>query len=205
MGETAPAPLENAVPPALMPGRTPDPARSLPRTPIASPFRRFGAQPIYRVIEITRDPGGRLHLQGHIWHTDLDRLRRFGRALAANSASHRVVIADSRGELVEELALAGPDQRQPLWNDWQQIPLPPPPPRSPYATRVAAPLGRPPVAEPPPPRSPLAAPPPAPAAAPGVQAAPAAAPAAAVPPRDLPRLSSDIPGAQPPPGPGTDG
>lgn len=161
--ETAPAPLDSMLPPPVASRPAvprDDTPRSLPRTAFPAALRKFGSQPIYRVIEVTRDASGRLALQGRIWHTDLDRLRRFGRALAANSQSHRVVIADSRGELVEELDLAGPDDRQPLWGAWQRIPLPPaPPPPSP----------------PPPPR--LATP---------------------QPPRDLPRLESDVAGAQPP-------
>ncbi|WP_348755282.1 hypothetical protein [uncultured Aquincola sp.] len=208
--DTAPAPLDGT--PTAMP---------LPRAAFPAALRRFGSQPVYRVIEVTRDANGRLSLQGRIWHTDLDRLRRFGRALAANSQSHRVVIADARGELVEELPLAGPGERQPLWGDWQQIPLPPMP--RPAATpapppRVAAPAPRPaPAPVPAPPALPVVqqavpvSPPPAPLPATDddVAAAMAAAwPTAAdeavaepprqapqAPPRELPRLQSDVPDA----------
>lgn len=165
----------------MQPPLTDDVPRSMPRMPFPSALRQFGSQPIYRVIEVTRDASGRLNLQGRIWHSDLERLRRFGRALAANSQSHRVVIADSRGELVEEIDLAGPDERRPIWGQWQQLPLPPAPPRR------AAP----------------AAPKPAPRPAPAPALVPAPAPSQAAqpggPPRDLPRLSSDVPGAKPPP------
>ena len=191
--DTAPAPLDGA------PETTP---RTLPRAAFPAALRRFGSQPVYRVIEVTRDASGRLSLQGRIWHTDLDRLRRFGRALAANSQSHRVVIADSRGELVEELELAGPGERQPLWGQWQQIPLPPAPPRAapPAPPRpMAAPAPRPaPQPLPAPPTLPVvqqAVPTPPPPEDDEVAAAMAAAwpSAAPTPPRDLPRLDSDIP------------
>lgn len=205
--DTAPAPLNGFMPAALPPGDEP---RPLPRTPIGTPFRKLGSQPIYRVIEVSRDATGRLSLHGHIWHTDLDRLRRFGRAVAANSSSHRVVIADGRGELIEELQMAGPGERQPLWGTWQKIPLPPPPARS-AAPRVVAPRLREPVAaEPARPPSPAPAPvsvptpPPAAAAEPGIPAAgdelsddvmAALMGGASQPPRHLPRLSSDVPDA----------
>jgi hypothetical protein len=203
--DTAPAPLNGLMPTAMPPGNEP---RPLPRTPIGTPFRKLGSQPIYRVIEVSRDATGRLNLHGHIWHTDLDRLRRFGRAVAANSASHRVVIADSRGELIEELQMAGPDERQPLWGAWQRIPLPPPPARA-ATPRVVAPRLREAVAPPParpappPPSLPAAPPQPVAAAEPEVPAAgeelsedimAALMGGASQPPRDLPRLSSDVGG-----------
>lgn len=202
--DTRPAPFDG---PAVT---TPDPSRSLPGTPNGAPFRRLGAQPIYRVIEVTRDAQGRLNLHGHVWHTDLDRLRRFGRAVASNSASHRVVIADSRGELVEDLPLAGPGERQPLWTSWQRLPLPPAPPRPAPRPVPAPPPRRALIVETPAPQQPtpaLPAPPVVTATAPPAEAAPATAAAIAAaaassrarPPANLPRLSSALAPTPPPP------
>ncbi len=85
--------------------------------------------PLYRVVEVVRDGNGRLRREGRIWHTDLDLLRRFGRAVASNAASHKVLIADSQGGVVEELARIDPTQRRALWGGgWQELPLPPCPP-----------------------------------------------------------------------------
>lgn len=169
--ETTPAPTETSLP---------------------LPTRRAGgaAAPLYRVIEVTRDAGGRIMMQGRIWHSDLDRLRRFGRALAANSQSHRVVIADGQGGLVEEIRVAAPDQRQPLWGQWQQMPLPPMPPAP--GTSVMRPAPR---QAPPKPARPQ----PQPRQLPQAQAV-APAPARQ-PPRDIPRLSQALPAGPLPPAP----
>ncbi len=85
---------------------------------------------LFRVVEIVRDSRGRLAPQGQIWHSDLDHVRRFGRAVAANSVSQGVLIADTRGGVVEKIPV------QPLggagagWGDgWRDMPLPPAPPR----------------------------------------------------------------------------
>ncbi len=88
------------------------------------------AAPIFRVIEVVRDERGRLREEGRIWHTDIAHLRRFGRAVAANTASHRVVVADAAGQVLEEIPVAAPHERVVRWDDWQDISLPPLPPRS---------------------------------------------------------------------------
>ena len=85
-----------------------------PQRPVAGTvttgFRPLGddtswdRQPIYRIVEITRDAEGRLHRQGHVWHNDLSMLRRFGRAVAANTASHKVLITNSHGDVVGMVA-----------------------------------------------------------------------------------------------------
>lgn len=116
-----------------------DAADRSPDTPAAaSPARRdggmrlgagFDAQPIFRVVEVVRDERGRLRHEGKIWHTDLGRMRKFGRALAANTASHRVMVADAAGNVLEEIPIAPADEREVKWTDWQAIPLPPLPPR----------------------------------------------------------------------------
>ncbi len=107
------------------------------------PAIRWERRPLYRVVEVVRDGEGRLRKEGRIWHSDLDHLRRFGRAVASNAASHKVWIADVRGDVIEELPILSPDQRQPLWGgDWQDMPLPPRPP-----VRKAARARRPAVAE----------------------------------------------------------
>lgn len=150
--------------------------------------------PIYRVIEITREPDGRLRQQGRIWHTDLDQVRRFGRAVAANSAGQQVVIADATGGVVEELPVAPVGAVAPAgWAGWREIALPPAPPRR--KPRLAL---RPPAATPAPAAEPAAAVPVVDAAVP---AAPAATPAEPLtitastrkpPPRDLPVVQAEV-------------
>src|SRR5689334_19550460 len=83
--------------------------------------------PLYRVVEVLRGPDGRLSRQGQIWHGDLGHARRFGRALAANSASHEVVVADAHGGVIEQFATVGA-ARPPLgWDGWRDMALPPAP------------------------------------------------------------------------------
>lgn len=99
--------------------------------------------PLYRVVEVTVDADGRPRRQGQIWHPDLDRTRRFGRALAANTAAAKVMVADSRGDVLETLEVAGEGDRHACWNGWRDIPLPPPPPRpraAPALRRMSAPV-----------------------------------------------------------------
>jgi hypothetical protein len=85
---------------------------------------------LFRVVEIARDGQGRLVKQGQIWHSDLDHVRRFGRAVAANSASQSVVIADTSGAVVEKIPVVPMSQAGMAgWGGWQHIPLPPAPPR----------------------------------------------------------------------------
>jgi len=144
--------------------------------------QRWDRQPIYRIVEVSRDGEGRLRREGRVWHNDLDMLRKFGRAVAANTSSHRVMITDSLGEVIEELPVATAEARHSSWDTWGGLALPPAPPRKPR---------------------PL--PPPKPAPAPSISpnwaeetpaasaavAAPAPAPqveAAATPPRDIPKL-----------------
>lgn len=82
-------------------------------------------RPLYRVVEFTRDDQGRIHEEGRIWHSDLRRVRQFGRAVADNTAGSRVVIADNAGRVVEELPLPGleaPAQGQ--WQGWRERRLP---------------------------------------------------------------------------------
>lgn len=78
---------------------------------------------LYRVVEVLRDPDGRLRQCGRIWHSDLDTVRRFGRAVAANSVSHKVLIADAAGSVVEELPVAAADPAR-GWDGWREMPLP---------------------------------------------------------------------------------
>lgn len=99
-------------------------------TPSKDP-RSWDRQPIYRIVELSRDGEGRLRQEGHVWHNDLDMVRRFGRAVAANTVSHRVMITDSQGDLIEELPVAGVEHRQSAWTSWGGIALPPAPPRVP--------------------------------------------------------------------------
>lgn len=152
----------------------------------------FDAQPIFRVVEVVRDERGRLRQEGKIWHTDLGRMRKFGRALAANTASHRVVVADAAGNVLEEIPVAPADEREVKWSNWQAIPLPPLPPRK----RPAPPKRKPRAAAPSPPPA-LASTPAAPApsqpapAALGLEAAVPEPPATdAAPAQDAPQVGS---------------
>ncbi len=129
-----------------VPSSPPDRATNEPAS--AAPARSraaFDAVPIFRVVEVVRDAQGRLHQEGKIWHTDLGRLRKFGRAVAANTASHRVVVADASGNVLEEIPVVSADGREAKWSDWEAIPLPPLPPRA----ERPAPLKRRPQAPPP--------------------------------------------------------
>lgn len=84
---------------------------------------------LYRVVEVTRQPNGRLLRQGQIWHSDLSVARRFGRALAANSVAQKVQVADAEGQVVETIPLPPPGTPAPGWGaDWRSAPLPPAPP-----------------------------------------------------------------------------
>jgi len=141
-----------AVPPSNPADTTNDAAESAP-APAGEPrrFAAFDATPIFRVVEVTRDARGRLRHEGSIWHTDLGRLRKFGRAVAANTASHRVMVADASGNVLEEIPVAPADDRAVKWSDWEAIPLPPLPPRA----KRPAPLKHTPA--PPPPSAPIPA------------------------------------------------
>lgn len=88
-------------------------------------------RPLYRVLEMVRDARGRLQPVGRIWHQDLERTRRFGHAIAANTASHLVLIADSAGTVLEELPVCDPDERHVDWGGWTALPVPPLPPAPP--------------------------------------------------------------------------
>ena len=153
--------------------------------------------PIYRVVELTREPDGRLRRQGQIWHSDLDQVRRFGRALAANSAGQQVVIADAQGGVIEELPVAPVGSVAPAgWAGWREIALPPAPPRKKPRVAPRPPAAPAPVSE--------AAAAEAPAAVPTVDVAvPAAdvvsadpptmiAPQRKPPPRDLPVVQTEV-------------
>ena len=152
---------------------------------------------LFRVVEIHRDSRGRLVPQGQIWHSDLDHVRRFGRAVAANSVSQKVVIADSAGAVVENIPLAPPGAAPAGWAGWRDQPLPPAPPRKkprPTPARVKPPGG---AASAPVPTPALALPPPAQAPAqPPVQ--PAAAPAAFDPESTAPLPPGSVAAAAPP-------
>ena len=84
---------------------------------------------LFRVVEIGRDGNGRLVKQGKVWHSDLEHVRRFGHAVAANSVSQRVVIADSTGAALEQIAVLPLSPSTAGWSGWQDRPLPPAPPR----------------------------------------------------------------------------
>lgn len=135
-----------AVPPPDPADTTNDSAEASPVPAEPRRFTAFDATPIFRVVEVTRDARGRLRHEGRIWHTDLGRLRKFGRAVAANTASHRVMVADAAGNVLEDIPIAPADDRAVKWSDWEAIPLPPLPPRA----KRPAPIKRKPPAPPPP-------------------------------------------------------
>jgi len=80
-------------------------------------------QPVYRVVELRRDGDGRLRKLGNIWHANLDVPRKFGRAMAANTSSHRIVIEDNQGRVLEEVPVTSAGERKDLWSGWEDIPL----------------------------------------------------------------------------------
>lgn len=96
---------------------------------------RYDSAPIYRVVEVVRNSEGRLRHEGRVWHNDLALLRKFGRAVAANTSSHRVMITDAVGDVIEELPVAPPEARHSAWDSWGGLDLPP----APAVVRRAAP------------------------------------------------------------------
>ena len=142
--------------------------------------QRWDRQPIYRIVEVSRDAEGRLRREGRVWHNDLEMLRKFGRAVAANTSSHRVMITDSLGEVIEELPVASPDARHSAWDTWGGLDVPPAPRRKPKVDNTPKPA----------PAMHGWADPPA--------SAPVPAAAAATPPRDIPKLPIDQAASSPP-------
>lgn len=92
---------------------------------------------LFRVVEVTRDAYGRLCRRGQIWHPDLSTVRRFGRALAANSDAQKVEVSDARGKVIETLTALPTGAPPAGWGDWRAMPLPPMPPPAAPARRPA--------------------------------------------------------------------
>lgn len=91
---------------------------------------------LYRVVETTRRADGRLVKTGRVWQPDLERTRRFGRVLAANSVAQKVQVADEAGVVIETIPPPLPGDPPRGWGDWRaqvaaQPPLPVLPPRPP--------------------------------------------------------------------------
>ena len=123
---------------------------------------------LYRVVEVLRAPNGRVKRVGQIWHSDLARVRRFGHALAGNTAGDHVQVADAGGQVIETIPAPPPGTPPTGWGHWRATALPPAPPL-PSLPRPAV--------KPPPTMVPPIIP----------QALPASlAPAASKPPRGLP-------------------
>lgn len=100
---------------------------------------------LYRVIETIRTPDGRLSRCGRVWQPDLERTRRFGRVLSANSAAQRVEVGDEHG-VIEVIPPPPPGAPVPGWGDWssqmdRQAPLPMLPPRPAPASHAPRPTG----------------------------------------------------------------
>lgn len=74
---------------------------------------------LYRVVEVVRAPNGRVSRIGQIWHSDLERVRRFGRALAANTVGEHVQVADSAGALIETIPTPPPGTPPLGWGNWR--------------------------------------------------------------------------------------
>jgi len=152
--------------------------------PVRLTMPAFERKPLYRVVEYLRDDSGRVREEGRIWHNDLSRVRKFGRAVACNTTGARVVIADNAGRVVEELPL--PSFDDPVlgrWQGWQQQSLPPVPRdrtplKRPRPVAVAATWTRSPDASPGLPAPEI-----------GLPALPAPQPSRLAPPRDLPTLT----------------
>lgn len=92
---------------------------------------------LYRVVEVMRAPNGRLTRIGQVWHSDLDHVRRFGRALAGNTVADHVQVADATGAVIETIPAPPPGTPPAGWGDWKAIPVPPAP-RLPRAVPPAA-------------------------------------------------------------------
>jgi hypothetical protein len=95
-------------------------------------------RPLYRIVEVTRAPTGRLELEGKVWHTELDRVRRFGRIVAANTGGHKVLVLDGVGNVLEELTAVPDGKRTGDWQGWRQLALPALPPLQPRAGAAAS-------------------------------------------------------------------
>jgi hypothetical protein len=91
------------------------------------PRAAVSARPLYRVVEVVRNDQGRLERLGQIWQPDLDRARRFGRVLAANSFSDKVLVANTEGAVLETIPEPSADAPPIGWADWRDLPLPPRP------------------------------------------------------------------------------
>ena len=94
---------------------------------------------LFRVVEVTLDADGRLARRGKIWHADLSMVRRFGRALAANSDAKKVEVSDAKGKVMETLVSPPAGSPPAGWVGWRSMPLPPMPPALPAFVRRAAP------------------------------------------------------------------
>jgi hypothetical protein len=105
-------------------------------------------RPLYRVVEVVRNTSGRLEEEGRVWHNDLARVRRFGRAVAANSSGQKVLVVDGVGNLLEELSVVPQEGRSGAWQGWQKTELPPLPPRQLRRPPKPAKLAAPPVPKP---------------------------------------------------------
>lgn len=111
--------MPDAFPDSAVPG--PD---TLARQALALPAPRL--PPLFRVVEVSLTRDGRLKRSGQIWHADLDHVRRFGRALAANSVSQQVLVTDTSGAVLERIPVA-PQGDPAGWTGWRELPLPPAP------------------------------------------------------------------------------
>ncbi|MCB1996101.1 MAG: hypothetical protein KDG57_09540 [Rhodoferax sp.] len=115
------------------------------------PVQRVSAS-LYRAVEVMREPNGRVTRIGKIWHSDLERVRRFGHALAANTAGEHVQVADSGGRVIETIPPPPPGTPPRGWGDWTSSRIPsrePPPPALPTVTARVPTLQPPPSGVPP--------------------------------------------------------
>lgn len=90
-------------------------------SPAAAPKR----PPMFRMVEMVWGDDGRARKEGKIWHPSLNDTRKFARAIAANSASQKILVADDTGQVLEEVSPPGPGERKNMLGSWRDIALPP--------------------------------------------------------------------------------
>jgi len=101
------------------------PRKSAPAASLRQGLGQADKLPLYRVVELVTDSHGILGREGKIWHSDLSRVRRFGRAVAANTRGYRVMVMDGAGNLLELLDVVPEGERSGSWQGWQDAALPP--------------------------------------------------------------------------------
>lgn len=92
---------------------------------VFSPAAAPKPPPMFRMVEMVWGDDGRARKEGKIWHPSLNHTRKFARAIAANSASQKILVADDTGQVLEEVSPPGPGERKNMLGSWRDIALPP--------------------------------------------------------------------------------